>query len=340
MPNADPTPRPVISVVVPMFNESENVEVFYARTAEALGRIGEPWEIVCVNDGSRDDTLLRLVALHHRDPRVKLVNLSRNFGKEIALSAGLDHARGDAVVPIDADLQDPPELIEEMVTRWREGWDVVYAQRTSRSGETWLKKATSSAFYKVMSRLTRIDIPRDTGDFRLMDRRVVDVLGQLREQHRFMKGLFAWVGFKQLALPYARDPRHAGTTKWSYLRLWNFALEGVTSFSLVPLQIASYLGVLIALLSFAYGGFIVVRTLAFGRDVPGYPSLITIILFLGGVQLATLGALGEYVGRIYGETKRRPLYIVQETLGLGEGEAVRGRPVPAVPARRRAVEGE
>jgi glycosyltransferase involved in cell wall biosynthesis len=336
MSNADPTPHPVISVVVPMFNESENVEVFYARTAEALTRIGETWEIVCVNDGSRDDTLLRLVALHRRDPRVKLVNLSRNFGKEIALSAGLDHARGDAVVPIDADLQDPPELIEEMVTRWREGWDVVYAQRTSRSGETWLKKATSSAFYRVMRRLTRIDIPRDTGDFRLMDRRVVDVLGELREQHRFMKGLFAWVGFKQVALPYARDPRHAGTTKWNYLRLWNFALEGLTSFSLVPLQIASYLGVIIALASFGYGGFIIVHTMLFGRDVPGYPSLITIVLFLGGVQLMTLGALGEYVGRIYGETKRRPLYVVQETLGLGEGADVRGRPVPALPARRRA----
>jgi glycosyltransferase involved in cell wall biosynthesis len=334
MPADETTARPVVSLVVPMYNESENVEAFHARAVEALERVSEPFEIVCVNDGSRDDTLERLVALHRRDPRVKVVNLSRNFGKEIALSAGLDHARGDAVVPIDADLQDPPELVGEMVARWREGWDVVYAQRTSRSGETWLKRATSYLFYRVMRRMTRIDIPRDTGDFRLMDRRVVEVLAELREQHRFMKGLFAWVGFKQLALPYARDPRHAGKTKWNYLRLWNFALEGITSFSLVPLQIASYLGVLIALLSFAYGGFIVVRTLIYGRDVPGYPSLVTIILFLGGVQLITLGALGEYVGRIYAETKRRPLYVVRETLGLGEEGPARITP----PVRRRVAE--
>jgi glycosyltransferase involved in cell wall biosynthesis len=327
-----PDPRPVLSLVVPMFNEEENVEAFHARAVAALEAVGEPFEIVCVNDGSRDGTLERLVALHRRDPRVKVVNLSRNFGKEIALSAGLDHAQGDAVVPIDADLQDPPELIAEMVKLWREGWDVVYAQRVSRSGETALKRFTSWAFYRTMRKLTRIDVPPDTGDFRLMDRRVVDALAELREQHRFMKGLFAWVGFRQVALPYARDPRHAGTTKWNYFRLWNFALEGITSFSLVPLQLATYAGLAIAALSFAYGAYMVARTLLFGNDVPGYPSLITIVLFLGGVQLVTLGALGEYVGRIYGETKRRPLYLVRETLGLGEDQAERPR------ARRRAAE--
>ena len=308
--------NPVLSLVAPMYNEAENVEAFYARAVRVLEGLGEPFEIVLVNDGSKDDTLERLVALHRRDPRVKVVNLSRNFGKEIALSAGLDVASGDAVVPIDADLQDPPELVVEMVARWREGWDVVYAQRTSRSGESFAKRATSFLFYRLMRRLTRIDIPRDTGDFRLMDRRVVTALRELREHHRFMKGLFAWVGFRQLALPYARDPRHAGRTKWNYLRLWNFAIEGITSFSFVPLQVASYVGALVALLSFLYGGYFVVRTLLFGRDVPGYPSLLVIMLFLGGVQLLTLGVLGEYVGRIYAETKRRPLYVVRETLGL------------------------
>lgn len=323
MSSPEPDPRPVLSLVVPMYDEEENVEAFHARAVAALEKIGEPFEIVCVNDGSRDATLERLVVLHRRDPRVKIVNLSRNFGKEIALSAGLDHARGDAVVPIDADLQDPPELIGEMVRLWRDGWDVVYAQRSSREGETALKRFTSWAFYRTMRRLTRVEVPPDTGDFRLMDRRVVEALSELREQHRFMKGLFAWVGFRQVALPYARDPRHAGTTKWNYVRLWNFALEGITSFSLVPLQLATYAGFAIAALSFGYGAFMVAKTLLIGNPVPGYPSLITIILFLGGVQLVTLGALGEYVGRIYAETKRRPLYLVRETLGLGEGDVPR-----------------
>ncbi len=313
--------NPVLSLVAPMFNEAENVEAFYARAVAVLEGIGEPFELVLVNDGSRDDTLARLAELHRRDPRVKVVNLSRNFGKEIALSAGLDLASGDAVIPIDADLQDPPELIVEMVARWREGWDVVYAQRTSRSGESWLKRATSYAFYRVMRRLTRIEIPQDTGDFRLMDRRVVTALRGLREQHRFMKGLFGWVGFRQVALPYARDPRHAGKTKWNYLRLWNFAIEGITSFSFVPLQIATYLGATVALLAFGYAAYFFLKTLLYGPDVPGYPSLLVIILFLGGVQLLTLGVLGEYVGRIYAESKHRPLYVVREKLGFSEGEA-------------------
>jgi glycosyltransferase involved in cell wall biosynthesis len=332
--------KAVLSLVVPMYNEAENVAAFYTRAVGVLESSGQPFEIVVVNDGSKDDTLERLVELHRRDPRVKVVNLSRNFGKEIALSAGLDVASGDAVIPIDADLQDPPELIVEMVARWREGWDVVYAQRTSRSGESWLKRATSFAFYRVMRRLTRIDIPRDTGDFRLMDRRVVTALRELREHHRFMKGLFAWVGFRQLALPYARDPRHAGRTTWNYLRLWNFAIEGITSFSFVPLQVASYVGGLVALLSFLYGGYFVARTLLFGPDVPGYPSLLVIMLFLGGVQLLTLGVLGEYVGRIYAETKRRPLYVVRETLGLETGETAQ-KPEPGateMPPPRRAPE--
>jgi glycosyltransferase involved in cell wall biosynthesis len=329
-PRSPQDPRPVLSIVVPLFNEEENVGAFHARVVAALERLGEPFEIVCVNDGSRDGTLERLVELHRRDPRVKVVNLSRNFGKEIALSAGLDLAGGDAVIPIDADLQDPPELIPEMVALWRTGWDVVYAQRTSRGGETALKRATSWLFYRVMRQLTRIDLPPDTGDFRLMDRRVVDALSELREQHRFMKGLFAWVGFRQIALPYAREPRHAGSTKWNYGKLFHFALEGITSFSFAPLQLASYAGALIALLSFLYGGYIVGRTLLQGRDVPGYPSLVAMILFLGGVQLVTLGVLGEYVGRIYAETKRRPLYLVRETLGVVPGRA------PAVPPRETA----
>jgi glycosyltransferase involved in cell wall biosynthesis len=322
----------VLSIVVPMYGEEENVDAFHERVSTVLEKLGEPYEIVCVNDGSRDRTLERLIELHRRDPRVKVVNLSRNFGKELALSAGLDAASGDAVIPIDADLQDPPELIPEMVALWRGGWDVVYAQRTSRAGESALKRFTSWAFYRIIRRVTHIDVPPDTGDFRLMDRRVVDALCELREQHRFMKGLFAWVGFRQVALPYAREPRHAGSTKWNYLRLWNFALEGITSFSIAPLQVASYAGVAIALLAFLYGGYIVVRTLLQGNDVPGYPSLVAMILFLGGVQLVTLGVLGEYVGRVYAETKRRPLYVVRERLGLGAQDSG---------ARsRRAAEGE
>jgi glycosyltransferase involved in cell wall biosynthesis len=230
------------------------------------------------------------------------------------MTAGFDHACGDAVVVIDTDLQDPPELIPEMIRLWREGHDVVYAQRTAREGESWFKKTTASVFYRTIQCLSRVQIPQDTGDFRLMSRRSVDALLQLREQHRFMKGLFAWVGFPSVALPYKRDPRFAGDTKWNYWKLWNFALEGITSFTTVPLRLASYMGLIISLLAFVYAAYIVYKTLVHGEDVRGYPSLMVVVLLLGGIQLASLGIIGEYLGRMFNETKQRPLYFAQTVL--------------------------
>jgi glycosyltransferase involved in cell wall biosynthesis len=248
--------------------------------------------------------------LRRHDRRVTIVDLSRNYGKEIALTAGLDHAAGDAVIIIDADLQDPPELIPELVRHWQDGYDVVYARRLSRAGETALKKLTAHAFYRIIRRTTRIQIPADTGDFRLLSRRAVDALGSLREHHRFMKGLYGWIGFRQKAVTYARDPRFAGQTKWNYWRLWNFALEGITSFTTAPLRLATYIGLATAASSFTYGGYVVVKTVIFGNPVAGYPSLLTVILLLGGIQLMTLGVIGEYLGRMFDESKQRPLYLV------------------------------
>lgn len=301
-----------------MYNESDNIDIFYNRTIKVLEELGETFEIVCVNDGSKDNTLEKLLELHKKDPRVKVVGLSRNFGKEIALSAGIDYANGEAVIPIDADLQDPPELIPQLVAKWREGYDVVYATRTKREGETWLKKWTAHMFYRVIGKLTRFNIPKDTGDFRLMDRKVVDAIKKLREQHRFMKGLFSWVGFKQVSLPYCREPRFAGKTKFNYWKLWNFALEGITSFSFAPLQFATYFGLIVSFTAFIYGLYIIAKTLIFGNPVPGYPSIMVVMLFLGGVQLLTLGIIGEYIGRIYNESKRRPLYFVREAVGFDD----------------------
>jgi glycosyltransferase involved in cell wall biosynthesis len=241
---------------------------------------------------------------------VAVIDLSRNFGKEIAMTAGLDHARGDAVVVIDADLQDPPELIPELVRRWGEGFDVVYARRTARDGETFVKKATAKLFYRAIQFLSRVKIPADTGDFRLLSRRAVEALKLLRERHRFMKGLFAWIGYPQVAVYYHRDPRFAGKTKWNYWHLWNFALEGITSFSIGPLKIATYVGLLTAFASFIAAGVITYKTIVYGDPVRGYPSLMVVMLFLGGVQLMSLGMIGEYLGRMFNETKRRPLYLV------------------------------
>lgn len=306
----------VLSVVVPMYNEADNIGEFYTQVKAVLERIGEPWEIVCVNDGSRDATLAQLVALHQIDARVKVVNFSRNFGKEIALTAGIDHARGHAVIPIDADLQDPPELIADLVAKWREGYDVVNATRLTRQGESWLKRITAKAFYCVLENMADIPIPRNTGDFRLLTRPVVDALKNMPERTRFMKGLFAWVGFKQATVMYDRHPRHAGNTKWNYWRLWNFAIDGIVSFSTVPLKVWSYFGLGVAALAFLYALFLAVRTMLYGIDVPGYASLMVVVLFLGGIQLITLGVLGEYLGRIYDETKRRPLYIVRDYYGI------------------------
>lgn len=307
-----PSSRPLISVVAPAYNEAAVLPEFHKRLCAVFDPLEDcELEVVYVNDGSRDQTLAVLHGLRAQDARITLVDLSRNFGKEIAMTAGFDHASGDAVVVIDTDLQDPPELIPEMIRLWQTGHDIVYAQRTAREGEGWFKRATASAFYRVIQRLSRVNIPQDTGDFRLMSRRSVDALLQLREHHRFMKGLFAWVGFPQIALPYRRDARFAGDTKWNYWKLWNFAIEGITSFTTVPLKIASYMGLLISLLAFAYAAAIIYKTLVFGDDVQGYPSLMVVVLLLGGIQLASLGIIGEYLGRMFNETKQRPLYLTQ-----------------------------
>ena len=309
--------RPTLSVVVPACNEAEVLAAFHARLARVMHALGAPWEVVFVNDGSRDATLAVMEQLRRLDPHVAVVNLSRNFGKEIAITAGLDHATGHAVIVIDADLQDPPEVIPDLVAAWHEGFDTVYAQRRQRAGETWLKKATAHGFYRLMQRMGRVHLPPDTGDFRLISRRVVAALAQVREQHRFMKGLFAWVGFPSKAVLYDRAPRHAGTTKWNYWNLWNLALEGITSFTVMPLKLATYLGLVIGLFAAVYLVIIVAKTILFGNDVAGYPSLMAVVLFLGGAQLMTLGVIGEYLGRVFNETKQRPLYFVERHLRSG-----------------------
>lgn len=295
-----------------MYNEEEALAPFLDRLLPILTGTGESFEIICVNDGSRDATLERLLDARQQYPGIVVLNLSRNFGKEAALTCGIDYAGGKAVIPIDADLQDPPELIIEMLKLWRQGFDVVLAQRIDRSADHLLKRKTAEWFYWLHNAISDSSIPPNVGDFRLMDRKVVEALKALPERRRFMKGLFAWVGFRQAVIPYSREARQAGMSKFSGWHLWNFALEGITSFSTAPLRIWSYLGLCIALVAFAYGAFIVGRVLLLGRDMPGYASLITVILFLGGVQLIGLGVLGEYLGRIYLETKGRPVYIVRD----------------------------
>lgn len=302
----------ILSVVVPVFNEEEVLPEFHKEVCRVLNALeGMQYEIVYVNDGSTDRSALVMQQLRAIDGRVALVDLSRNFGKEIALTAGLDHASGDAVVVIDADLQDPPALIPELVKHWKAGFDVVYAKRTMRDGETIIKKATAHMFYRLIRRVTRLEIPEDTGDFRLLSRRAVDALKELREQHRFMKGLFAWIGFPQKEVLYRRQPRFAGRTKWNYWHLWTFAIEGFTSFSIAPLKVSSYLGLLTALAAFVYAMFVIYKTIVFGEAVRGYASLMVVILFLGGIQLMALGIIGEYLGRTFNEAKRRPLYFVK-----------------------------
>ena len=301
-----------LAVVVPAYNESEGLRAFHARLAGAFDKLDMACSVLYVDDGSRDDTWDVMQSLQASDTRTATLKLSRNFGKELALTAGLDYVDADAVVVIDADLQDPPELIAEFVRIWREGVDVVYGTRSTRAGESHLKKWTASAFYRVMERLSATPVPRDTGDFRLMSRRALDALKRLRERQRFMKGLFTWVGFKQRAVIYDRDPRFAGTSKFNYWRLWNFALEGITSFSSAPLKIATYVGVFTALLAFIFGIIVLGKSLFFGDAVRGYPSLMLVILFLCGVQLMALGMIGENLGRLYVEVKQRPLYLIDE----------------------------
>jgi glycosyltransferase involved in cell wall biosynthesis len=305
-----------LSIVVPLYNEEENIDYLFERLTSVLNKITTSYEIVCVNDGSKDNTLDCLIEQNRCNPAIKVVNLSRNFGKEIALTAGIDYANGAAVIPIDADLQDPPELIEELVAKWREGYDVVYATRHTRQGETWLKRFTANAFYQTIGKMSRVNIPPNTGDFRLLDRKVVEALKQLPERTRFMKGLFAWVGFKQTSVLFERQPRFQGKTTWNYWKLWNFALDGIASFSSIPLKGWSYIGLSVSFISLVDASIIIIRTLIFGIDVPGYASLMVAILFLGGIQLITLGIIGEYLGRVYEEVKGRPLYVVRECYGF------------------------
>lgn len=301
----------MISIVCPCYNEADVIEIFVNRLIEVLGPEASDYELVCINDGSTDATLAKLLSLKKAPITLRIIDLSRRFGKEAAIAAGLDHASGEAVIVIDADLQDPPELIPKLVATWQEGNKVVVARRIDRSADTFMKRQFARAFYRLHNLISETDIPVDVGDFRLLDRDVVDVLCQLPERQRFMKGLFSWVGFEPAIIDYVREKRASGRTKFNWWRLWNLGLEGITSFSTAPLRIWTYLGLVISASAFIYGGYVVVRTMAFGVDVPGYASLLTIILFLGGVQLMSLGVIGEYVGRIYMETKGRPIYVVR-----------------------------
>ncbi len=307
--------RKRISLVIPMFNESEALGVLFSRLDAVLPALsGYHFELVCVNDGSTDDTLARLHQLTAARVDVTLVDLSRNFGKEAALSAGLFVASGDAVIPIDADLQDPPEVINEMLAKWEEGFEVVLAKRGDRSSDSIAKRFTAQSFYRIHNAVADVEIPPDVGDFRLIDRVVVNALNDLPEGRRFMKGLFAWVGFKTTTIVYRRDPRSAGTSKFNAWKLWNFALEGVASFSISPLRIWTYIGVAIALAAMGWGGWIALRTIIWGVDLPGYASLLVAVLFLGGLQLIGIGMIGEYLGRAFMESKRRPAYLIRQVV--------------------------
>lgn len=309
-----PTKNPTLSIIVPMHNEAEVLPSFFDRIIPILDEVGN-WEMICIDDGSNDDTWPMLEAMNNSNSKVKLISFSRNFGKEAALTAGLDHAKGDAVIPIDADLQDPPEMIPVMVEKWRDGYDVVLATRETRD-EGWLKRNSALAFYKIIGKTSNIDIPKNTGDYRLMSRKVVDVINKMTERTRFMKGIFAWPGFKTATILFDRPERAAGETKWSYFKLWRFALDGIFSFTSFPLRVWTYIGAMISLISFIYGSVLIIRTLLYGADLPGYASIMVVILFLGGIQLLSLGIIGEYVGRIYRESKNRPIYVVDETRDL------------------------
>ena len=312
--------RPLISVVAPFYNEELVIDEFFPAVIDVLRATGLEWEIVCVDDGSRDSSLERLLAAARINPAVKVLELSRNFGKEAALTAGMEASTGDVVILIDADLQDPPALIDQMLEKWREGYDVVYGVRQSRDNDSPGKRITAGVFYRVFNRLAPTPVPANAGDFRLMDRRVVDRVRELPERTRFMKGLFAWVGFKSTAVTYDRPGRTAGQSTWGYWKLWNFALDGLTSFSTMPLRVWTYVGLTVSLLSFLYASFLVFRTLVVGVDLPGYASLMVVILFLGGIQLISLGVIGEYLGRVFIEVKQRPVYLVDRVYQFSPDE--------------------
>lgn len=305
--------RPVYSVVAPVFNEEETLPHFYGRVTKVMSELGEPFELLFVNDGSIDGSYMLMQDMHQRDARVRVVNFSRNFGHQIAISAGLDYARGQAVIVMDADLQDPPEIIPLLVARWKDGAEVVYAQRTRREGETGFKLFTAAIFYRLIERITSIAIPRDTGDFRLLDHRVVETLVKMREQHRFMRGLSAWVGFRQEAVQYVRQERFAGSTKYPLWKMLRFSLDAITSFSHVPLQLATTCGFILAAISLI-GILVAIFLRLFTGAIVGQASTLILVLFLGGIQLIFLGIIGEYLGRIYDEVRSRPLYVVRDVL--------------------------
>ena len=311
----------VLSVIAPVKDEEAAIEPFVTRVRSVLEALDDPaassFEILFVDDGSSDGTLDAIRKANAADPRVRAISLSRNFGKEAALSAGLDFARGQAVAPLDADLQDPPEVLADMVAKWREGNEIVYGVRNNRDSDTLPKRLTADLYYRAHNWLSEDKIPEHAGDFRLLDRKVVDVIREMPERTRFMKGLFAWAGFRQTSVLYTRQPRQVGKTKFNYWKLWTFALDGITSASTVPLRVWSYLGGVVALFAMGFAVLIAIRTLLFGVEVPGYASLMVAVLFMGGLQLLSLGVLGEYVGRILTETKRRPLYVVRDRIGEG-----------------------
>lgn len=319
-PAATPAAAPVrtrsragrkLSLVIPMHNEAEVLDILFSRLGEVTAKLGLETEFVCVDDGSRDNTLALIEARAAADPRIKVVPLARNFGKEAALTAGLDNATGDLVVPLDADLQDPPELIVDFVDLWEQGYDVVYGVRADRASDSFAKRTTAVMFYRFFNKLADYPIPANTGDFRLMDRIVVEALKQLPERNRFNKGLFAWVGFRQVGVPYVRPSRAAGASSWGSPALWRLAIDGITSFSTTPLRVWSAVGFIVALLAMLSAAGLILRVLVFGRDVPGYASLMVVILFCFAVQMMAFGVMGEYVGRLYQESKGRPIYIVR-----------------------------
>ncbi len=303
---------PSIDIIVPVYNEQDVIPMFKKRISQVMQSCDLQWRVIFVDDGSSDDSLSIMKSIHESNSRFGFLSLSRNFGKEYAVTAGLDHASADAAVVIDVDLQDPPELIPDMVAQWHAGYDVVFATRKVRHGESLAKKTTANLFYRIINSMSKIEIPKDTGDYRLMSRRAYQAVNKLRERNRFMKGLFAWVGYKQKQLYFEREPRAAGETKWNYSKLWRFALDGITSFSYMPLRFATWIGMTVAIFAFIYGSIIIAKTILLGNDVPGYPSLMVVVLFLGGIQLTALGIIGEYLGRMFNESKQRPLYLIDE----------------------------
>ena len=307
-PNAQST----ISLLVPVYNEVDSIDLFLDAALKVLKKTKMGFEIIFIDDGSSDDTLSVLLEKKQQHKEIRVISLTRNFGKEAALTAGLDHAEGDAVIPIDVDLQDPPEAILLFLEKWHEGFDVVYGVRNDRQSDTWIKRNTALTFYKLFNRMSNVKIPYNSGDFRLMDRRVVDEIKKLKERNRFMKGLMCWPGFRSTSVSFDRQKRAEGNTSWNYLKLINFGVDGLISFSSIPLRIWIYIGASVSVFAFFYASFIILRVILTGVDIPGYASLLVVTMFFAGVQLITLGVLGEYIGRIYEEVKGRPVYIVDK----------------------------